>query len=140
MANALKKSMGDLPAQLWRSLTWDRGKELSDHVRFTIGSGVKVFFADPHSPWQRLILAACAFQLNPLAVSLDAASNINGQQHHVSGDTVFSRSTLVATARASGISMSFPMLQDIRIRDGKISEFRPFYWDTATLVPLFDQR
>ena len=42
-----------LPAQLWQSLTWDRGKELSDHARFTIESGVKVFFADPHSPWQR---------------------------------------------------------------------------------------
>lgn len=53
MANALKKTVTDLPAQLWRSLTWDRGKELSDHARFTIESGVKVFFADPHSPWQR---------------------------------------------------------------------------------------
>lgn len=53
MANALKKAVADLPVQLWRSLTWDRGKELSDHVRFTIESGVKAFFADPHSPWQR---------------------------------------------------------------------------------------
>jgi IS30 family transposase len=53
MANALKKSVIGIPAELWRSLTWDRGKELSDHVRFTIESGVKVFFADPHSPWQR---------------------------------------------------------------------------------------
>ena len=53
MANALKKTVKDMPAQLWRSLTWDRGKELSDHARFTIESGVKVFFADPHSPWQR---------------------------------------------------------------------------------------
>jgi IS30 family transposase len=35
MANALKKTVADLPAQLWRSLTWDRGKELSDHARFT---------------------------------------------------------------------------------------------------------
>lgn len=53
MANALKKTVAALPAELWQSLTWDRGKELSDHARFTIESGVHVFFADPHSPWQR---------------------------------------------------------------------------------------
>ncbi|HEM7898385.1 TPA: IS30 family transposase, partial [Burkholderia cenocepacia] len=53
MANALKKTVTDMPARLWRSLTWDRGKELSDHARFTVESGVQVFFADPHSPWQR---------------------------------------------------------------------------------------
>ncbi len=53
MANALKKTVTDMPAQLWQSLTWDRGKELSDHARFTVESGVKIFFADPHSPWQR---------------------------------------------------------------------------------------
>lgn len=52
MANALKKTVTDFPAELWRSLTWDRGKELSDHARFTIESGVKVFFADPQSPSQ----------------------------------------------------------------------------------------
>lgn len=53
MTNALKKTVTSLPAQLWQSLTWDRGKKLSDHARFTIESGVKVFFADPNSPWQR---------------------------------------------------------------------------------------
>jgi len=53
MANALKQAVIKLPTLLWQSLTWDRGKELSDHARFTIESGVKVFFADPHSPWQR---------------------------------------------------------------------------------------
>ena len=53
MANALQRTVTKLPTQLWQSLTWDRGKELSDHARFTIESGVKVFFADPHSPWQR---------------------------------------------------------------------------------------
>jgi IS30 family transposase len=53
MANALKKAVRKLPDPLWQTLTWDRGKELSDHARFTIESGAKVFFADPHSPWQR---------------------------------------------------------------------------------------
>lgn len=53
MTNALKRTVARLPTQLWQSLTWDRGKELSDHVRFTTESGVKVFFADPHSLWQR---------------------------------------------------------------------------------------
>jgi len=53
MANALKKTVTEMPALLWQSLTWDRGKELSDHARFTVESGVQVFFADPHSPWQR---------------------------------------------------------------------------------------
>lgn len=52
MANALKKTVTTLPAQLWRSLTWDRGKELSDQARFTVESGIDVFFADPRSPWQ----------------------------------------------------------------------------------------
>ena len=53
MTNALKKTVATLPTQMWRSLTWDRGKELADHARFTTESGVKVFFAAPNSPWQR---------------------------------------------------------------------------------------
>jgi IS30 family transposase len=53
MANALKNTVTDMPTLLWQSLTWDRGKELSDHARFMVESGGKVFFADPHSPWQR---------------------------------------------------------------------------------------
>ncbi|WP_066518397.1 IS30 family transposase [Curtobacterium ammoniigenes] len=53
MKNALASTITTLPDQLRRSLTWDRGKELSEHAQFTIETGLPVFFADPHSPWQR---------------------------------------------------------------------------------------
>jgi IS30 family transposase len=50
---ALARSIATLPQQLWRSLTWDQGKEMNDHRRFSIDTGVAVYFCDPHSPWQR---------------------------------------------------------------------------------------
>lgn len=53
MNAALTASMTKLPEQLRKTLTWDRGKELSGHALFAIETGTKVFFADPHSPWQR---------------------------------------------------------------------------------------
>ena len=53
MKDALQASLGSMPEGLVRSLTWDRGKELSAHAQFTIDTGISVFFADPHSPWQR---------------------------------------------------------------------------------------
>ena len=53
MKNALAATMTTLPEQLRRSLTWDRGKELSQHAAFKIETGIPVYFADPQSPWQR---------------------------------------------------------------------------------------
>jgi Transposase and inactivated derivatives, IS30 family len=49
----LTKTVLTLPASLRRSLTWDQGPEMADHLRFTIDTGVEVFFCDPRSPWQR---------------------------------------------------------------------------------------
>lgn len=50
---ALVKHARKLPQELYKSLTWDRGKELADHKRFTLATDIKVFFCDPQSPWQR---------------------------------------------------------------------------------------
>ena len=53
MKDALAATMTTLPEQLRRTLTWDRGKELSQHAQFKIDTRIAVYFADPHSPWQR---------------------------------------------------------------------------------------
>src|SRR5206468_1383731 len=52
VCEALKQSIATLPTQLRRSLTWDQGSEMSEHRRFSIESGVQVYFCDPQSPWQ----------------------------------------------------------------------------------------
>ncbi len=53
VADALAAKISELPAQLRRSITWDHGKEMAQHARFSIETGVPVYFCDPRSPWQR---------------------------------------------------------------------------------------
>jgi transposase, IS30 family len=53
VADALADRIATLPGALRRTLTWDRGIEMAGHARFTIKTGLPVYFADPHSPWQR---------------------------------------------------------------------------------------
>jgi IS30 family transposase len=53
VVSALIKQARKLPNELYRSLTWDRGKELMDHRRFTLATNIDVYFCDPQSPWQR---------------------------------------------------------------------------------------
>ena len=53
VAEALAASITTLPAQLRRSLTWDQGHEMAEHRRFSVETGVEVYFCDPQSPWQR---------------------------------------------------------------------------------------
>jgi transposase, IS30 family len=50
---ALTRQVSKLPAELRRTLTWDQGKEMAEHVRFSTDTNMQVYFCDPHSPWQR---------------------------------------------------------------------------------------
>jgi IS30 family transposase len=51
--NALIKQAHKLPRELYKSLTWDRGKEMADHKRFSLATNIDVYFCDPQQPWQR---------------------------------------------------------------------------------------
>ena len=53
VVKALIKQSHKLPKELYRSLTWDRGTEMSGHQKFTLATDIDVYFCDPHSPWQR---------------------------------------------------------------------------------------
>ena len=51
--DAIAETIGSLPAQLRRSLTWDQGAEMAQHVQLRIDTGLDIYFCDPQSPWQR---------------------------------------------------------------------------------------
>jgi IS30 family transposase len=53
VTDGLSREMAQLSAHVRRSLTWDRGMELAGHAAITANTGLDVYFADPHSPWQR---------------------------------------------------------------------------------------
>jgi IS30 family transposase len=53
VVSALIKQSKKLPGELYKSLTWDRGKELTGHKRFSLATNIDVYFCDPRSPWQR---------------------------------------------------------------------------------------
>jgi transposase, IS30 family len=50
---ALAKRITTLPTELRRSITWDQGKEMAEHLRFTVDTDVQIYFCDPKSPWRR---------------------------------------------------------------------------------------
>jgi IS30 family transposase len=53
VAEAMRGAISELPDQMVKTITWDQGKEMMCHTKFTVDTGIAVYFCDPHSPWQR---------------------------------------------------------------------------------------
>ena len=68
--NALIKNARKLPQELYKSLTWDRGTEMTYHKRFTLATDIQVYFCDPQNPWQRQALNQdCVLAVRPVLPS-----------------------------------------------------------------------
>jgi IS30 family transposase len=98
VVTALIKSAQKLPRELYKSLTWDRGKELSDHPRFTLATDVNVYFCDPQSPLSSL-QAATAVQCVATRIKRNTNRLLRPYLPRGTDLSVHSQAKLIAIAR-----------------------------------------